>query len=106
MEVSAFKDSLLWIQNGSPEAMWSFLRDHWDEAATSDLIIQLSDPGTSIDEFVSWSTQHRARCFSLVLSGSFLHFDDLEALEISAAPTLQEAYDLIEMERIERDLGF
>jgi hypothetical protein len=42
----------------------------------------------------------------LVLSGSFLHFDDLEALEISAAPTLQEAYDLIEMERIERDLGF
>ena len=106
MEVSSFKDSLLWIQDGSPEAMWSFLKDHWDEAATSDLIIQLSDPGTPINEFVSWSTQQRARGFSLVLAGSFLHFDDLEALEISAAPTLQEAFDLIEMERIERDLGF
>jgi hypothetical protein len=106
VEVSSYKDCLLWIQNESPDSMWVFLRDHWDEAATSDLIIQLSDPVTPINEFVSWSTQHRARGFSLVLAGSFLHFDDLEALEISAAPTLQEAYDLIEMERIERDLGF
>ena len=79
---------------------------HWPEASDADLIIQLTDANTPINEFVSWSKQHRKSGFSLVLVGSFLHFDDLESMDITAAPTLQEAYDLIEMERIERDLGF
>ena len=106
MEVSSFKDCLLWIQEESSELLIRAVGEHWPEASEADLIIQLTDVNTPINEFVSWSKQHRKRGFSLVLVGSFLHFDDLESMAITAAPTLQEAYDLIEMERIERDLGF
>ena len=58
---------------------------------------------TQAIESVVESRQSKAKSFVLV--------DSVERLgqyaeELSAAPTLEEAFDLIEMEEIERDLGF
>ncbi|XLS27715.1 ribonuclease Z [Flavobacteriaceae bacterium M23B6Z8] len=56
-------------------------------------------------EFLEISDNHRSEKKSFVLVTDAVVIDDIpEALAV--VPTLQEAYDLIEMEEIERDLDF
>mgnify|MGYP001818790783 FL=1 len=58
-----------------------------------------------IIEFLQLSNQHRQGKHSFVIVSSTISLDDtLDELVI--VPTIQEAYDIIEMEEIERDLGF
>ncbi|MDO5608598.1 MAG: ribonuclease Z [Capnocytophaga sp.] len=72
------------------------------------LIVKLSD--TDLDSkdltcFVSISKYHRKKNKkSLVIVGEELDYG-LIPNEVSFAPTEEEAYDIIEMEEIERDLG-
>jgi len=54
-------------------------------------------------EFMELSNTHRGNGKSFVLVSSAVSPDDIPE-EISMAPTLQEARDIIEMEEIERDL--
>ena len=54
-------------------------------------------------EFMELSNTHRGSGKSFVLVSSAVAPDDIPE-EISMAPTLQEARDIIEMEEIERDL--
>jgi hypothetical protein len=54
-------------------------------------------------EFLELSDTHRAGSRSFVLVSNAVSPDDVPE-EISLAPTLQEARDIIEMEEIERDL--
>ncbi|MGB5189883.1 ribonuclease Z [Robiginitalea sp.] len=54
-------------------------------------------------EFMEISNTHRGSGKSFVLVSSAIAPDDIPE-EISMAPTLQEARDIIEMEEIERDL--
>jgi hypothetical protein len=54
-------------------------------------------------EFMELSNTHRGSGKSFVLVSSAIAPDDIPE-EISLAPTLQEARDIIEMEEIERDL--
>jgi len=58
-----------------------------------------------IVEFLQLSNKHRAEKHSFVI---VTQSTNLEAVpdEIIVVPSLQEAYDIIEMEDIERDLGF
>ncbi len=56
-------------------------------------------------EFLKISNQHRRAKHSFVIVTDKVNFDDMPD-EIIVVPTLQEAYDIIEMEEIERDLGF
>ena len=58
-----------------------------------------------IIEFLSLSNKHRGDKKSFVLVSSQVNLDEIID-EILVVPTLQEAYDIIEMEDIERDLGF
>lgn len=51
------------------------------------------------------STKHRARKNSFVIVNNSINPDDIPD-EMIVVPTLQEAEDIIEMEEIERDLGF
>lgn len=51
------------------------------------------------------STKHRAAKNSFVIVNSAINPDDIPD-EMIVVPTLQEAADIIEMEEIERDLGF
>ena len=58
-----------------------------------------------IIEFLRISNQHRAAKHSFVIVNEGIDVDKTPE-EIVIVPTLQEAYDIIEMEEMERDLGF
>lgn len=73
------------------------------------IIINLTSfkPLTTEDviEFLQISNQHRQAKHSFVIVTDKIHNDHIPD-ELVIVPTLQEAYDIIEMEEIERDLGF
>ncbi|WP_109853043.1 ribonuclease Z [Aquimarina sp. AU58] len=58
-----------------------------------------------VNEFLRISNQHKAAKHSFVIVTNKISYDEVLS-EITIVPTLQEAYDLVEMEEIERDLGF
>ena len=55
--------------------------------------------------FMKVSTKHRATKHSFVIVSNTVDTDDIP-FELVVVPTLQEGEDIIEMEEIERDLGF
>ncbi|NMH89910.1 ribonuclease Z [Flavivirga algicola] len=57
-----------------------------------------------IVEFLDVSNRHRAAKQSFVIVSNSINLDDIPD-EIIVVPTIQEAYDIIEMEEMERDLG-
>lgn len=58
-----------------------------------------------IVEFLIISNTHRAAKQSFVIVTNKIDLDDVPD-ELIVIPTLQEAYDIVEMEDMERDLGF
>ncbi len=58
-----------------------------------------------IAEFLQISNTHRKAKHSFVIVSSKTNLDETPD-EIIVVPTLQEAFDIIEMEVMERDLGF
>ena len=58
-----------------------------------------------IVEFLELSNTHRAAKHSFVIVSDKIDLDVVPD-EIVVVPTIQEAYDIIEMEEMERDLGF
>ncbi|WP_299336155.1 ribonuclease Z [uncultured Psychroserpens sp.] len=58
-----------------------------------------------IVEFLQLSNTHRKAKHSFVIVTDKANLDETPD-EIVVVPTIQEAYDIIEMEDIERDLGF
>ena len=73
------------------------------------IIIVLNTLGTfskdDIVEFLELSNAHRASKHSFVIVSDKIDLD-LVPDDIVLVPTLQEAHDIIEMEDMERDLGF
>ncbi|TSE11514.1 MULTISPECIES: ribonuclease Z [Aquimarina] len=60
---------------------------------------------SDLNEFLRISNTHKSANHSFVIVTNKVSYDEAPA-EITIVPTLQEAYDLVEMEEIERDLGF
>ncbi|MDU8887249.1 ribonuclease Z [Yeosuana sp. MJ-SS3] len=60
---------------------------------------------SDVIEFLEISNQHRKSKHSFVIVTDQIEEDKIPD-ELIIVPTLQEAYDIIEMEEIERDLGF
>ena len=58
-----------------------------------------------IVEFLQLSNTHRATKHSFVIVSNKIDLDEIPE-ELIVVPTIQEAYDIIEMEEMERDLGF
>ena len=56
-------------------------------------------------EFLKISNQHRKAKHSFVIVSSNIDIDETPE-DLVIVPTLQEAHDIIEMEEMERDLGF
>jgi signal recognition particle receptor subunit beta len=56
-------------------------------------------------EFLEVSNNHREANHSFVIVSNKIDLDEAPE-ELAIVPTLQEAHDLIEMEVMERDLGF
>ncbi len=59
----------------------------------------------NISLFLEFSEKHRNDGTSFVVVVNGINFNSIPD-EIMIVPTLQEAKDIIEMEKIERDLGF
>lgn len=58
-----------------------------------------------IESFIGLSTIHKAANKSFIVVAKDISFNDVSD-EIQVVPTLLEAQDIIEIEEIERDLGF
>ena len=56
-------------------------------------------------EFLQISNQHRSAKHSFIIVTDKINIDEIPD-ELVIVPTLPEAYDIIEMEEMERDLGF
>ncbi len=56
-------------------------------------------------EFLDLSNQHRHAKHSFVIVTDKSNLDEMPN-ELIVVPTIKEAYDIIEMEEMERDLGF
>ncbi len=69
-------------------------------------ITHLSFSLEEIDEFIPFSVQFKEKnnCSFVLIINQFTYEELPE--ELTTAPTLQEAFDIIELEEIERDLGF
>ncbi|MEZ4802722.1 MAG: ribonuclease Z [Gelidibacter sp.] len=59
----------------------------------------------NIIEFLDLSNKHRHAKHSFVIVTDKANLDEMPD-ELVVVPTLKEAYDIIEMEEMERDLGF
>ena len=69
------------------------------------LVTQKEVKSSDVLKFLQISNQHRESKHSFVIVANSIELDDIPD-EIIVVPTLQEAFDIIEMEEIERDLGF
>lgn len=81
----------------------------YDRFKNDNVIVSLTSlnkiPSEFIVEFLDISKKHRKAKHSFVILTDKVNLDDIPN-EIIVVPTLQEAHDIIEMEEIERDLGF
>ena len=84
-------------------------KEKYSNFECANLIIDFSDlKGIQTEDillFLKFSEKHREDGTSFVVVVNDINFDKLPD-KIISAPTLQEAQDIIEMEKIERDLGF
>ncbi len=85
------------------------LEDKYESLKNDNIIINLfSLKQISVDdinEFLRISNTHKASKRSFVIVTNKISYEETPD-EITIVPTLQEAYDLVEMEEIERDLDF
>ncbi|EIJ37159.1 hypothetical protein JoomaDRAFT_0098 [Galbibacter orientalis DSM 19592] len=69
-------------------------------------LLSLSNLSASdLMEFLELSRDHRSAKKSFVIVTNTVSFNDVNE-ELVVTPTIEEAYDVIEMEDIERDLDF
>lgn len=84
------------------ESSHNGLKDH-------NLVVDILKYGSlSLEEllsFLSLSNEHRKNKKSFVLVNDTINIDHVPE-ELLVVPTMQEAEDIIQMEEIERDLGF
>lgn len=85
------------------------LNNHYSEFKDEHLIIDFSENiNTNIEElllFLDLSTSHRENGTSFVIVCKDIDIDEVPD-EINVVPTFTEALDILEMDAIERDLGF
>ncbi len=85
------------------------LEDKYESLKSDNIIVNLFSlkqiSVADINEFLRISNKHKSARRSFVIVTNKVSFDEVPG-EITIVPTLQEAYDLVEMEEIERDLDF
>lgn len=85
------------------------IEDAYDNYKNDHLIVRLSSLDKigkeDIIEFLRLSNNHRSEAKSFVVVSDWADLDEMPD-EIVVVPSVQEAYDIIEMEDMERDLGF
>lgn len=108
---TAKKDNYLLIENES-NSLTDFsteLTKHHNDLKNDNLVVDLTFYKDLVTEqllsFLEISNVHRAENKSFVLVNDAVGIDELPE-ELVVVPTLQEAEDMIQMDEIQRDLGF
>ncbi|MGC4039557.1 MAG: ribonuclease Z [Flavobacterium sp.] len=85
------------------------LNNEYNSYRSQNLIVDLSfDKQLTMADvklFLDMAKMHKKEKKSLVLVADGINFNDVPA-KLTVVPTVLEAHDIIEMEEIERDLGF
>ncbi|GGK28545.1 hypothetical protein GCM10007962_23460 [Yeosuana aromativorans] len=85
------------------------IQDIYSKLKNNNIIVNLTSLKKlslqDIIEFLELSNTHRGSKQSFVIVSDGIDIDETPD-EIIVVPTMQEAYDIIEMEEMERDLGF
>lgn len=85
------------------------VNDSYQKMKNDNLIINLFSLGklntNDLLEFLNLSNKHRKNRKSFVIVTNKVSFDEIPE-ELEVVRKLQEAYDIVEMEEIERDLEF
>ena len=101
--------TLLKLDNNSVQNFYTELKNRYSEFEKEHLIINFSEKiNIQIEEivlFLEISNQHLKNGTSFVLICKGINIDNLPE-ELNVVPTLTEAIDILEMDAIERDLGF
>ena len=96
-------------EQGDTIAFLSTVTTEYASVKDKNIILDLTQDGevllTDVLNFLKLSYKHRKAKKSFVIVVKNFDFNDAPD-EILIVPTLQEAHDMIEMEEIERDLGF
>lgn len=103
------KITIIAQEKASVKTLVSNIEQAYDKYKNYHLIVRLSSlDKVSLDdiiEFLRLSNNHRSDKKSFVIVSDKVDSDKMPD-EIFVVPTIQEAYDIIEMEEMERDLGF
>lgn len=101
--------TLVSIENETIEELAKNLTNNYLDLNKEHLIIDISEKiNTNIKEillFLNINNQHQELGTSFVLIANSENIDEIPE-ELNMVPTLIEAQDILEMEAIERDLGF
>lgn len=96
-------------EKASVKTLVNNIEQAYDKYKNHHIIVNLSSLDKisleDIIEFLRLSNNHRCDKKSFVIVTDKADLDQMPD-EIAVVPTIQEAYDIIEMEDIERDLGF
>ncbi|MFK7032007.1 ribonuclease Z [Flavobacterium oreochromis] len=94
---------------GSSDVFLQKLISQYNTFKDVNLIIDITHDDSvnleAINSFIELSDKHKALKKSFVLVAEGIDFNEVPD-SILVVPTLLEAHDIIEMEEIERDLGF
>lgn len=85
------------------------LEKEYDKIKNDNIIINLFSLKKltiiDVNEFLLLSKNHIASGQSFIIVTDKIGYDEIDN-DLQIVPTLQEAHDMVEMEEIERDLGF
>ena len=103
------KNCLVKPENESVLDTFKFITKNYADFANYHLIIDFSKKINIIIKelmlFLDISVNHKRNGTSFVIVSKGIDIDDFSD-EINIVPTVNEAYDILEMDAIERDLGF
>ena len=101
--------TLLKPAENNPQDFFLVFKENYSNFNDENLILDFSDfKGVKTENillFLQFATGHRNNGMSFVIVCSEVVIDEIPQ-DINVVPTEAEARDLIEMEEIERDLGF
>lgn len=101
--------SLITQEKATLETLVKKIQDSYSKIKNDNIIVNITSLNTLGTQDILWfselSTKHRKSKHSFVIVSDKVALNEVPD-EIIVVPTLQEAYDIVEMEEMERDLGF
>lgn len=101
--------SVITQENATLPELIKKIQEAYSKFKNDNIIVNITSLNTlslqDVLEFLEFSNTHRKAKHSFVIISDKADLDEMPD-EIIVVPTIQEAYDIIEMEEMERDLGF